>query len=66
MERESKGRKGKHDLVLGRRKGLKSLRASRKNGNGQPRELGGSGDPLECTRDLVGERLSELKGRDFR
>jgi hypothetical protein len=37
-------------------------RASKKNGNRQPREIGGWKNPLECTRDLGGKRLSELKG----
>jgi hypothetical protein len=44
----------------------KVLRASRKNGNRHPWEIGGLGDPPECTRDLEGERLSGLKGRDLR
>ena len=43
-----------------------ALRASRKNGNRQPPEIGGWQDPLEYTRDLGGERLSGLKGRDLR
>ena len=43
-----------------------ALRASRKNGNGQPREIGDGGTPLEYTRDLGGERLSGLKGRDLK
>ena len=51
------------DLVLGEGKGL---RASRKNGNRQPQEVGGWGDPPECIRDLGGERLPGLKGRDLR
>jgi hypothetical protein len=42
-----------------------ALRTSRKNGNQQPWEVGGR-DSLECTGDLGGERLSELKGRDLR
>jgi hypothetical protein len=41
-------------------------RASRKYGNRQPKEVGSWGDPPECTRDLGGERLSELEGRDLR
>ena len=45
---------------------IEALRASRKNGNRQPPEIGGWQDPLEYTRDLGGERLSELKGRDLR
>jgi len=37
------------------------LRASRKNGNRQPKEDWGWKDPTECTRDLGGEKLSGLK-----
>ena len=37
------------------------MRSSRKNGNRQPQEIGGCGDPPECPRDLGGERLSESK-----
>ena len=58
--------RGEHDWVFGGGKGLKSLRASRKNGNRQLWEVGGWGDPPECTRDLGGERLSGLKERDLR
>jgi hypothetical protein len=38
------------------------------NGNMQPGEggVGKWGNPLESTKDLGGERLSELKGRDLR
>ena len=43
-----------------------ALSVSRKKGNKQPREVGGWVDPIERTRDLVGERLSGLKGRDRR
>jgi hypothetical protein len=60
------GWKREYDVVLGRGKGLKSLRASRKNGNRQPQEIEGWGDPPECTRDLVGERLSGIKKMDLR
>lgn len=42
------------------------LMSGRKNVNRQPQEIGGWGDPPECTRDLGGERLSGLKGRDLR
>jgi hypothetical protein len=43
------------------------LRASRKNGNMQPLEIGDGGPPPpECTRDLGGERLPGLKERDLR
>jgi hypothetical protein len=37
-----------------------SLRASRKNENRKPWEIGGCGDPPECTRVLGGEKLSGL------
>jgi hypothetical protein len=37
------GWRGEHDWMLVGEKGLKSLRASRKNGNMQPREMGGGG-----------------------
>jgi hypothetical protein len=37
---------------------------SQQNGDRQPWEVRG-GRPLECTRDLGYERLSELKGRDL-
>jgi hypothetical protein len=43
-----------------------ALGASRKNGNRQHQEIGGWANPLECTRDLGGERLSGLKGRDLK
>jgi hypothetical protein len=42
------------------------MRASRKNGNRQSQEIRGWGLHPECTRDLGGERLSELKQRDLR
>jgi hypothetical protein len=32
----------------------------------KPLEVGGWGDLPECTRDLGGERLSGIKGRDLR
>jgi hypothetical protein len=47
---------------IGREKRTEALRASRKNGNRQPWEIGDLGDPPECTRDLGGERFSGLKG----
>jgi hypothetical protein len=47
-------------------KRTKVLRTSRKNGNRQSWEVGSWGNPPEYTRDLGGERLSELKGRDLR
>jgi hypothetical protein len=41
--------------------------ASRKNGNRKPREIGGfGGAPYTMLRDLEGERLSGLKGKDLR
>ena len=42
-----------------------ALRSSRKNGNSQLKEIGGWGDPPKCTRDLGGERLTEIKGRNL-
>jgi hypothetical protein len=53
--------RGEHDPVLGGGKGLKYLRASRKNGNVQPGEVRGWENPPEYTRDMGGERLSGLK-----
>jgi hypothetical protein len=44
----------------------KVLRDSRKKGNRQLWEVGSWGDPPVCTRDLRGERLSGLKGKDSR
>jgi hypothetical protein len=42
---------------------MEALRASRKNGNRQPQEIGGwGGGTLECTRDLGGKRLRTQKG----
>jgi hypothetical protein len=43
-----------------------SPKASRKNGNRQPQEVEGWGNPPEYTRDLGSERLSGLKARDPR
>jgi hypothetical protein len=52
---------------IGWGKRTKALRASRKNEKRQPGEVEGEGgDPLECTRDLRGERLSVLKGSYLR
>jgi hypothetical protein len=48
------------------REKTEALRASRKNVNRQPQEVGGWRDPPEYTRDLGGERLPGLKGRDLR
>ena len=65
-KRTGKGR-GEHDQLLcwvGER--TEALKASRKNGNRQPQEVGGEGtDTLECSRDMGGERLSGLKRRDL-
>jgi hypothetical protein len=66
-EREGPGRESgwarESDLVLGGRKGLKPLWASRKNENRQPQEVESWRNPPECTRDLKVERRT---GRDFR
>jgi hypothetical protein len=63
----SLGGRGEPDLVLGEGKKAEALRSSRKNGNRQPREMGGLGGyPPECTGDLGDERLPGLKGRDLR
>jgi hypothetical protein len=43
-----------------------ALKASRKNVNRQPQEIGGWEDIPECTRDLGGERLSRHKRRNLR
>jgi hypothetical protein len=55
------------DRVLGEGKKLKALRASKKNGNRQPQEIGGwrTPSPPKCTRDLEGQRLPGLIGRDL-
>ena len=59
--------KGEHDPVLGAvGNRSEALRASRKNGNRKPQEVGGGGDPLGGTRDVGGEKHSGLKGRDLR
>jgi hypothetical protein len=59
--------RGKQDLVLGGvEKSQSSERVSRKDGNRQPEEVGGWRDPPKCIRDLRGERLSGLKGRNLR
>ena len=65
---EGRGRvKGEHNQVLGvgedRRE---ALRARRMNVNMQPEGVGRRGDPLECTIDLRGERLTGLRGKDLR
>jgi hypothetical protein len=59
VEKGTRREKGKHDRVLGvGGDRTKALRASRKNVNRQSQEVGGGGYPLECTRDLGGERDS--------
>jgi hypothetical protein len=55
------GARKEHDLVLGEGKKTEAPRASRKNENRQPQEVGDCGDPPEGTRDLGGERLSGIK-----
>jgi hypothetical protein len=48
---------------IGWGKSTEALKASRKNWNRQPQEIGGwGGDSPECTRDLGGKRLSGIKG----
>jgi hypothetical protein len=42
-----------------------ALKALRKSGNRKLPEVGGCGDPPEGTRDLGGERLLGLKGRNL-
>jgi hypothetical protein len=54
---DGRGWRGEPGLVLGGVKRTKALRASRKNRNRQPWEVGGWRDPPECTRDLRGERF---------
>jgi hypothetical protein len=43
-----------------------ALRASTKNVNWQPQEIGGWGDTPECIRDLGGKRTPGLKGRELK
>jgi hypothetical protein len=64
VEREGPGRErsGENLTWYCMRKKDWSPEASRKNGNRQPQEIGGWGDPPKCTRDLGGEKLSGLKG----
>jgi hypothetical protein len=65
---------GEPDLVLRKGKRTEALRASRKNGNRHSQEIGGwgggggrgGGGAPECTRDMRGERLPVLNGRDLR
>jgi hypothetical protein len=58
--------RGEPDLLLDGRKGLKSLRIHRKNGNMQPWEVGSEVYSPECTRDLGGLRLSGFKEWNIR
>jgi hypothetical protein len=44
----------------------KVLRVSRKNVNKQPQKIGGLAEFPECNRDLGGESLPVLKGRNLR
>jgi hypothetical protein len=48
------------------RERTEALKASRKNVNKQPQEIGGWWNLPESTRDLGDERLSGLKGSDLR
>jgi hypothetical protein len=45
---------------------FEDFEVSRKNRNRQPQEVVGWGNPSECTRDLGGEILSGVKGKDPR
>jgi hypothetical protein len=56
-------RRGEHDVVLGRGRGLKPRGAAERMETGNLKSWRGA---AECTRYLGGERLSGLKGRDFR
>jgi hypothetical protein len=57
--------RGEHGQVLvGKR--TKALGTSRKNQNRQTQEVGCWWNPLEYSRGMGGERLSGLKGRNFR
>jgi hypothetical protein len=53
-------------MFLKKKKKEEALGANRKNVNRQLQEIGGWGDHPGCTRDLEGERLLGLKGRDIR
>jgi hypothetical protein len=58
------GGRGEAVLELGEGERLNFLRASRKNGNRQPQEIGGWGNPPQYTRDLRGNKsMIQLKGR---
>jgi hypothetical protein len=59
---ERPGAGGRHDLVLGVGKGLKPWC---KLVNRKTQEIGGWGNPPEFTRDLGGDRLLGLKGKDL-
>ena len=61
---EGRGRrKGKHDLVWGKEAGLKPQGSEWKYVTLREEKCG---DPLQCTRDLGGKRISRLKERHFR
>jgi hypothetical protein len=65
-EETGKGNREHDKVLVGVGWGTEALRASRKNRNRQPQEVGVGRGALECIRDLGGERLSGLKGRDLR
>jgi hypothetical protein len=58
--------RGKTDLVLGEKKGLKPQGPEERMETGKLRKQEVGGNPLEYNRDLGGERLSGLKGKDLR
>ena len=51
---------------IGWGKRTEDIRASKKNGNRKPQEIAHWGDPSVCTRDLGGQSLPGLKGRNLR
>lgn len=65
--REGPGWEGEGEEKRGTRSGMGGMgnEDSRMDRNRQPQEVGG-GDQLECTRNLGGERVSGLKGRNLR
>jgi hypothetical protein len=75
VEREGPGRengwgkgvrvRGESDLLLAGRKDWSPEGMANGNRQLQSQEIGGGGDLPECTRDLEGEILSWLKGRDI-
>jgi hypothetical protein len=58
------GEKGKNDQILGVGEQEWSPEGQQNKCKYATSEVGGG--TLECTRELGGERLSGLKGRDFR